>query len=91
MGSESYLMIHKGSLAAVGTIAEVEDTIEWVHTIHKRMLRIFASRATATGRPRAITERQLATRWERKDWWIGSDEAYELGLVDEVLGVGSGV
>lgn len=26
----------------------------------------------------------LAKRWDRKDWWLSSDECYELGLVDEV-------
>jgi ATP-dependent protease ClpP protease subunit len=28
--------------------------------------------------------KQLEKNWKRKDWWIDSDEALSLGLVDEV-------
>ncbi|NIT79504.1 MAG: hypothetical protein GWN39_06405, partial [Thermoplasmata archaeon] len=26
----------------------------------------------------------LKRKWERKDWWIDSDESLKLGLVDEI-------
>lgn len=32
------------------------------------------------------TVAQLRRNWDRKDWWINSDEALDLGLVDEVRG-----
>jgi ATP-dependent Clp endopeptidase proteolytic subunit ClpP len=80
MGSEAWLLIHEGSFGAVGKVGEVEDTVEWVKRIQKRILRIFAKRSH-------LTETQLARRWHRKDWWIDADEALKLGLIDEVRGL----
>lgn len=77
MGRESWLMIHEVSFGAGGKIGEVEDTTEWVKAVQKRVLHIFAERSN-------LTVRQLDTRWKRKDWWVDSDEALKLGLIDEV-------
>ncbi len=77
MGRQSWLMIHEASFGAMGKIGEVEDTVEWVKRMQDRILDIFSERST-------LTKKQLATRWKRTNWWISSDEALELGLVDEV-------
>jgi len=29
MGAESWLLIHEGSFGAVGSVGQVEDTVEW--------------------------------------------------------------
>lgn len=77
IGAESWLMIHEVSFGAGGKIGEVEDTTAWVKAVQKRVLNIFADRSK-------MTVKQLDTKWRRKDWWIDSDEALSLGLVDEV-------
>ena len=77
MGQESWLLIHEASFAAVGKFGEIEDTVEWVRKIQKRVLRIFAERSQ-------LSEKQIGTRWKRKDWWIDAEDALKMGFIDEI-------
>ncbi len=77
MGAEGWLMIHEASFGASGSMGQVEDTVEWVKMIQKRILNIFAARSK-------LSVAQLDRRWKRKNWWISSDEALKLGLIDEI-------
>lgn len=77
MGKESWLLIHEGSFGAMGSVGEVEDTVEWVKKIGDRIADIFASRSK-------MSKAAIKRKWHRKDWWISSDEALRLGFVDEV-------
>jgi len=77
MGKEAWVLIHEASFGAQGKIGEVEDTVEWVKRVQKRILKIFAERSN-------LTETQIARRWKRTDWWLSSDECLKLGIVDEV-------
>jgi len=77
MSPESWLLIHEAAFGVGGKIGEVEDTVAWVKKIQERILTIFASRSH-------MTRSQLKNKWLRKDWWIDSDEALKLGLIDEI-------
>jgi len=77
MAKESWLLIHEATFSAMGKVGEIEDTTDWVKRIMKRILVIFAARSK-------LSVGQIERRWRRKDWWIDSDEALKLGLVDEV-------
>lgn len=77
MGREAWLLIHQGSFGVVGTAGEVEDTVAWMKQLQNRILDIFVERSK-------LTKKQLQHRWQRKDWWISSQEALKLGFVDEV-------
>lgn len=77
MGKEAWLMIHEASFGAQGKTGEVEDTVEWIKKVQERVLDIFASRSS-------MTKAQIKSKWLRKDWWISSDEALKLGLIDEI-------
>lgn len=77
MGRQSWLMIHEASFGAGGKIGEVEDTVEWVKKVQERILDIFAERSN-------LTKQKLRNNWKRKDWWLSSDEALELGFIDEI-------
>lgn len=77
MGKEAYLLIHEITFGAGGKIGEIEDEIAFGKKIQSRILRILADRST-------MSEKSIARRWERKDWWLDSDEALALGFVDEV-------
>lgn len=79
MAKESWLLIHEASFGAMGKVGEVEDTTDWVKRIMKRVLKIFAERSGGK-----LSVAQITKKWRRKDWWIDSDEALRLGLVDEV-------
>ncbi len=77
IGKESYVLIHEISTGAVGKIGELEDVVEFVKMIQKRVLAIFADRSHKTAA-------YYAKHWERKDWWLNSDECLAIGFVDEV-------
>jgi len=77
MGKESWLLIHQASFGAQGSFGDVEDTVKWVERIQERIIAIFAERSK-------LTKAQIKRKWHRTDWWISSDEALQLGLVDEV-------
>ena len=77
MGKEAWVLIHEASFGAVGKIGEVEDTVEWVKRVQKRILNIFAERSK-------LSAKQIGRRWKRKDWWLSSDECLKLGFIDEI-------
>jgi len=75
MGREAWLMIHEAAFRTEGKIGEIEDTVDWIKKVQERVLMIFASRST-------MTAEEIRAKWTRRDWWIDSDEALRLGLVD---------
>jgi ATP-dependent Clp endopeptidase proteolytic subunit ClpP len=75
MGREAWLMIHEAAFRTEGKIGEIEDTVDWIKKVQERVLMIFASRST-------MTTEEIRAKWTRRDWWIDSDEALRLGLVD---------
>lgn len=79
MGRESYILIHEVQAGAIGTMGELEDEIDFLKMIQRRILHIFADRAEGK-----ISLATLQRRWRRKNWWIDSDECLKLGIVDEV-------
>lgn len=81
MSKESWYMIHQAAFSAGGKTFDVEDTVEWIKRVQKRILEIFAARSD-------LKIATLKRKWERKDWWIDSDEALKVGLVDEIRASG---
>ena len=77
MGAESVLLIHEASFGASGSMGQVEDTVELIKKLQERLLNILCSRST-------MTVDEMKHKWERKNWWLTSPEALELGLVDEI-------
>jgi ATP-dependent Clp protease protease subunit len=76
---QSWYLIHRASFGAGGKTFEVEDEVEWIKRIEKRIINIFVSRSH-------LTEAKIKRNWDRKDWWIDADQALEFGLVDEIRG-----
>jgi len=80
MSAEAMLLIHEvSSWGLGGKTGEVEDDMERMKKWQDRIVDIFISRAGGK-----ITATEFKRRWKRKDWWIMSDEALALGLVDVV-------
>jgi ATP-dependent Clp endopeptidase proteolytic subunit ClpP len=77
MGAESYLLIHEIASVADGKIGEIEDEMVLLHKMQDRVARIFAKRSK-------LTAAEIKRRWRRKDWWLDSEAALKLELVDEV-------
>ena len=83
MGSNALLLIHEGSLGAVGSFGEVEDRVKLMEKLHGRIFHLFAERASVLN-PKT-TAAYLKKQSKRTDWWLDSSEALELGIVDSVL------
>jgi len=80
VGQQAWVMIHRAAFGAWGKTYEIEDEVKFVKRMEERILDIFTSRSK-------LTRNKIKRNWERKDWWISSDEAQELGLVDEIRAV----
>ena len=78
MGAEAWVLIHEGSFGTAGKVGEVEDKVDWVKRIMKRICKIFASRSK-------LSSAQVARRWKRRDWWLSSEDCLKLGFIDEIL------
>lgn len=85
MGKEAWVLIHQASFGAVGSYGEVEDRLKWVEKVQERILDIFSGRAASSKAEHPMTRRAIKKNWERKDWWISSDDCLKHGFVDEVL------
>jgi ATP-dependent Clp protease, protease subunit len=79
VGQEGWVMIHRAAFGASGKTFEVEDEVEWVKRVEKRILSIFVNRSGGK-----LTVEKIRRNWDRKDWWLTSDEALALGVVDEI-------
>lgn len=77
MGANALMLIHEGSLGAVGDFGEVEDRIALMKLMHGRILDLFAERSK-------VSKRFIQTHWKRKDWWLTADECLKHGFIDEV-------
>ena len=83
MGSNAILLIHEGSLGAVGSFGEVEDRVKLMEKLHARIFALFAGRAMPIN-PKT-TAAFLKKQSKRTDWWLDSGEALTLGIIDSVL------
>ena len=79
IGPEGYLMLHKVSTMAGGSLDDLEDEVEFLRMITARVEDIFVDRSG--GR---LTKATLRRRWSRKDWWVDSKTAIQFGLADEI-------
>ena len=79
MGHQAWMMIHRAAFGAIGKTFEIEDEVAWIKRIEDRILEIFEKKSN-------LTRLKIKRNWDRKDWWISSDEALELGLIDEIKG-----
>lgn len=81
MTRQCWVLIHRASYGAVGSSYEIEDKAKHIARIEKRIIEIFTTRSGG-----ALTARKIRNNWNRQDWWLDSDEAMTLGVVDEIRG-----
>lgn len=96
VGREAYVLIHQPSAGIIGKIGDIKDEMVFLDKMCDRIVNIFASRAAIAGAngtaSHPLTRDQIANGdvskripgWERKDWWLDSDECLKYGLVDSV-------
>ena len=81
MSQQSWLLIHKASFGAMGSMDDVEDRVKWVKRIEKRIVDIFVSRSDGK-----LSASKIRRNWDRRDWWLTAEQALDLGLIDEIRG-----
>ncbi len=83
MGKYATLLLHEGSLGAVGSRAEVEDTVKMTDKLMGSCWSLLAERT------QPINPKTTVAFWkkfvQRKDISLTAQESLELGLVDEIL------
>lgn len=75
-GRNAEVMIHRAFFGSIGKAYEIEDQVEFVQKLEGKIVRLFVE---ASGKP-ADTFYDLFK--QRKDIWLDSEAAIELGVVD---------
>lgn len=78
IGRNSMLMIHRGSTDVGGTADHIADVAEWFRRDTEAMVGYFLDRTDR------VTQEEFMAKIDRRDWWLNSAEALELGFVDKV-------
>ena len=77
-GKNAFILLHQGSASIGGSVGDIEDDQELLKKLQTRLLTILTERSK-------MEPAKLKTTWNRKNVWLGSDEALAHGFVDEVL------
>ncbi len=73
-------LYHQVSAGAIGTVKDMEEKMEEVKRLQKQLENIVKEKTN-------ISKKMLKDIFEsKKDWYMSSKEAEELGVVDEILG-----
>lgn len=79
MSKGSWLLIHEVAFSTSGKIGEIEDMYKFGERMKEQAAAIFIERSGGK-----LTRAVLDSNWTRKDWWLSPDEAFALGLIDEI-------
>lgn len=77
IGANGHILIHEASSLNIGKTSEMEDSLKFTKMLQTRCLEILASRSS-------MTTKQIENKWKKTDWWIGAQEAVDLGFADEI-------
>ena len=77
MDKNAMLMIHEVSAQFEGKTSTLMDYMGLLTKWQGRALDILSERST-------MSRDEIQNKWQRKDWFLESDEALELGFVDRV-------
>ena len=77
MGKESWIMVHEPSSGAWGKQSELNDHAKFIKKVNDRMYAVLAKRSK-------LSAKEMRALSKRKDVWLDSAEALELGLVDAI-------
>lgn len=78
ISENSYLLLHEPAMMSQGKVTKLRDEQEFIERLESRIAGLLSERSTY--RPSEIIQ-----RWNRKDWWLDSEEALAAGFVDEIL------
>jgi ATP-dependent Clp protease, protease subunit len=79
MGRESWILIHEISAATFGKMGQMEDDVNFYKSMCERVVNIFVTRSGGK-----LSRAKMEKAWRGHDWWLDSDTALKLGVVDDV-------
>ena len=77
IGKNGHILLHEPSTGAIGKLSEIEDEARFADQLSSRLLEILAERSS-------LSPQQIKRKWKRKDWWLGAEQAVELGFADRI-------
>jgi len=77
LSENSYFHIHEVSSSHTGNVNTMKDAAKFAETLWHHLSDILAARSS-------FSAEELRDKVERKDWWMGADEALRHGFIDEV-------
>lgn len=97
LGRETHVLLHEPATMARGKQSEVEDQTKFLRKLQDRVLGMFeagSAYAYEHGTSElALTSDQFSQGddtiagvlgWNRRDWWLNSDECLKYGIIDEL-------
>jgi len=78
IGKYAQVLIHEVAAGTSGKLWAMDDSVTYFKSLWAQLSEILAERSI-------LTVAQVRARALRKDWWLTSAEAIELGFADEVL------
>jgi ATP-dependent Clp endopeptidase proteolytic subunit ClpP len=78
IGKYAQVLIHEVAAGTSGKLWAMDDSITYFKSLWLQLSEILAERSN-------LTVAQVRSKALRKDWWLTSKEAIELGFADEVL------
>ena len=73
----AHILIHNVASTARGKLPELEDEVDFLKRLEDRGSAILAERST-------MTVAQIKKKMNRRDWWLGAEEAVTLGFADDL-------
>lgn len=77
IGRNAHMLIHQISYGAIGSFGEIEDEVDFAKQLQDRLLDILAEQST-------LSRVKIKNRWERKNWWLGSEDVLKHGFADRI-------
>jgi ATP-dependent protease ClpP protease subunit len=87
-GPTATLMLHEAATWSQGKVSEIKDDLKYLEQLDKTTTDWFMARIDAAklANPeiRGLTRDELVDRQTRKEWYVPSKEALDLGLIDRI-------
>lgn len=77
MTPNAFMLIHEVSSLGIGSITDLKDEVKFLEELQNRCVKILTEKSK-------LTPKKIRDNWERKDWWLSSEECKTLKLVDRV-------
>ena len=77
IGAESFVHVHEPSTGIGGKRSEIQDELAFIEQLHSRGRTLYTTRTK-------ITEKEYNKNVDRREWWLDSKTALELGVATNI-------